>query len=186
MSASGWTALAGVGALALALGAALVAGWQLKEARTLRIERAQPYVAIFAEPSAAASWVFDLVIKNFGRTPATDVRVKIEPRLTRAGSNNGVGEVVELPDVIPILVPGQEWRTLWDTQIARKDSALPSSHSASVRFSDAHGKRKYSFDFGLDWDSAARRDVVDVHGLHDAAKALRGIDATLKAWKGRG
>lgn len=104
----------------------------------------------------------------------------------RAANKPGVSEVVELPEVIPTLVPGQEWRTLWDTQIARKDSELPSRHSASLRFRDAHGKREYSFEFGLDWDSAARRDVVDVHGLHDAAKALRGIDGTLKAWKGRG
>lgn len=183
MSPGGWTALAGVCGVVLALVAAAVAGWQVKEGRRLRLEQAQPYVAVYAEPSAAASWVFDIVVKNFGRTPATDIRLTIDPEVTRAGRAEGVGEVIKLPEVIPTLVPGQEWRTLWDSQIDRRDSGLPSSHLAQVRFRDAIGKHEFSFKFGLDWDAVTFRDVVDVRGLHDAAKALQEINGTLKGWK---
>jgi hypothetical protein len=159
------------------VGAAVVGGWQLKEARRLRIELAQPYVAVYADPSPASSSVFDLVIKNLGRTSATSVRVKIEPALGRAAYGE---EVVELPQVIPTLVPGQEWRTFWDTQMARKDSSLPTRHAVKVRFSDATGKPTYCFRFELDWDASTHRDVVDVSSLHDAAKALQDIRAILK------
>jgi len=177
MSAGGWTALAGVCGVVLALCAALVGGWQIAEARRLRIEQAQPYVAVYAEASPAASFVFDLVIRNFGRTPATDIRVRIQPPLGRAAPGD---DLVELPDAIPTLVPGQEWRTLWDTQMARRDSPLPTRHAVEVRFSDASGRAEYCFQFDLDWDASTRRDVVDVSSLHDAAKALQDIRALLK------
>jgi hypothetical protein len=177
MSAGGWTALAGVCGVLLALSAALVGGWQLKEARRLRIEQAQPYVAVYADPSPAGSWVFDLVIKNFGRTPATNVRVRIEPTLQRAAYGD---ETVALPALLPTLVPGQEWRTFWDTQLARKDSSLPSSYAVEARFSDATGKPEYCLRFELDWEASTHRDVVDVASFHDAAKALQDIRELLK------
>lgn len=183
MSAGGWTALAGVCGVLLALGAALVGGWQLAEARRLRIERAQPYVVVYADVSPASSVVFDLVIKNFGRTPATNVRVQIKPALGRAAYDD---ELVELPAAIPTLVPGQEWRTFWDTQMARKDSSLPNSYAVEVRFSDATGKPAYCLQFELDWHASTHRDVVDVSSFHDAVKALQDIRTILKNATPRG
>jgi hypothetical protein len=183
ISAGGWTALAAVCAFVLALPLAGVAVWQAGEARRLRLEQAQPYVAIFAEPSPAASWVYEVVIKNFGRTPATNIRVRVAPELRRSGKARGAGERVDLPDVIPTLVPGQEWRTLWDSQIDRADAQLADSHTARVSFRDAAGKREFEFEFGIDFEVVARRDVVDVLGLHDVAKALGSISETLKTWK---
>jgi len=183
MSAGGWTALAGVCGVLLALGAALVGGWQLAEARRLRIEQAQPHVVVYADVSPASSAVFDLVIKNFGRTPATNVRVQIEPALNRAAYGD---ELVELPPVIPTLVPGQEWRTFWDTQMARNDSSLPNRYAVEVRFSDATGKPTYCLPFELDWHASTHRDVVDVSSFHDAAKALQEIRTILKDAMPRG
>jgi hypothetical protein len=161
----------------LAFGAAVVGGWQLKEARNLRIEQAQPYVAVYADVSPASSSVFDLVIKNFGRTPAANVRVKVKPALSRAAYGD---ELVGLPSIIPTLVPGQEWRTFWDTQMARKDSPLPNSYAVEVRFSDVTGRPDFCLQFELDWHVSTHRDVVDVSSLHDAAKALQEIRTTLK------
>jgi len=183
MSAGGWTALAGVCGVLLALGAALVGGWQLAEARRLRIEQAQPYVAVYADVSPASSAVFDLVIKNFGRTPATSVCVQVKPALGRAAYGD---ELVELPPVIPTLVPGQEWRTFWDTQMARKDSSLPNNYAVEVRFSDATGKPAFCLQFELDWHASTHRDVVDVSSSHDAAKALQDIRTILKNAMPRG
>jgi hypothetical protein len=154
------------------LGRGIVGSWQLQEARRLRIEQVQPYIAAYADPSPAGSWVFDLVIKNFGRTPATNVRVQILPDLKRAAYDD---ETVTLPAMIPTLVPGQEWRTFWDTQLARKDSSLPSSYVVEARFSDTAGKSEYCLRFELDWDASTHRDVVDVASFHDAAKALQEI-----------
>jgi hypothetical protein len=128
--------------------------------------------------------VFDLVIKTYGRTPATDVRVVIESELRRAASE-GVGELIKMPEVIHVLVRGQEWRTLWDSQIDRNETDLPSHHVAKGTFRDSDGKRSFSADCGLDWDVVSRRDVVEVRGLHDAATALRAISETLKRWRGQ-
>jgi hypothetical protein len=130
-----------------------------------------------ADVSPASSTVFDLVIKNFGRTPATNVRVQIKPALGRAAYGD---ELVELPRAIPTLVPGQEWRTFWDTQMARKDSSLPNSYAVEVRFSDASGRPDFCLPFELDWHASTHRDVVDVSSFHDAAKALQEIRTILK------
>jgi hypothetical protein len=185
MSASTWSALAAWAGVALASFAGAVAYRQLGEARRLRAEQAQPYVVIFTELSAAGSWVIDLVVKNLGSTAATNVRVRIDPPAERAAGGQGISEV-QIPDPIPVLVPGQEWRTLWDTGIARADSGLPDRHMATVAYDDAHGRKSFEFAFVLDWATIKARDVVTVYGTHQAAEALREIRSTLARWNETG
>jgi hypothetical protein len=120
-TADEWSALAGWATAAVALIAGGVAVGQLGEARRLRLEQAQPYVVVFMEASAAGSWYVDLVIRNFGTTATHDVRLEIEPAPHRHAGRSGV---VWLPESIPVLVPGQEWRTFWDTG-QRMDPSRP-------------------------------------------------------------
>lgn len=180
-AAAGLTAIVAVIAGAVAIG-------QLGEARHLRVEQAAPYVVVVMEPSPAAQWVIDLVIRNLGATAATEVRVSIDPPIRRTAppSRQGEPELVTLPNAIPVLVPGQEYRTLWDTAIARKDSGLPDRHDAVVTFKDSRGNSAEPLPFVLDWSPLWLRDVVTVYTEHDAAKALREINGTLKAAKESG
>ena len=176
-----------VGALTLAVLTVLAAFQQVKaalkqveEARQLRLEQARPYVAVFMEPSAAAAQIMDLVIRNFGTTAAYEVRVTITPRPQRAGQAGGV-EDVGLPAVLPTLVPGQEWRTMWDFGPDRKQCGLPDQHTVKVEFRDSRGER-FSEDYQLDWNAFWKQLNVRVYGLHEAAKALKGIDRAVKEW----
>jgi hypothetical protein len=104
MSPVAWSALAEWCALGLAVAVGVVALGQLLEARRLRNDQTRPYVVAFAEPSPAAFAVIDLVIKNFGRTAARDVQVQFEPTVRRA-SGSEPKEAVQLPAVLPVLVP---------------------------------------------------------------------------------
>jgi hypothetical protein len=178
-----WAAAAAWLTALVAVGAAAVAFVQLGEARRLRVEQAAPYVVVTMEPSPAAQWVIDLVIRNLGATAATDVELAITPPIERAAGERGA---VLLPETIPVLVPGQEYRTLWDTAIARKDSGLPDRYEATVTFKDSHGKAAEPLRFVLDWSPLWLRDVVTVYTEHDAAKALREINKTLKESRERG
>jgi hypothetical protein len=188
-SPASWSAVAACVGVLLALIGGMVAFGQLSEARRLRLEQAQPYVVVSMEGSPAGSWVIDLVIKNLGQTAATDVRLKFTPALQRAAPPGSNITAVAIPDSIPLLVPGQEWRTLWDTTQARKDSKLPDEHTVSVTFRDLRGKQSFGpFTFVLDW-KITQRDVVSVHGMHDAAGALQDIRSLLRDWReisGRG
>jgi hypothetical protein len=64
-----------IGTLIVAVVAARAAFRQVAEARELRQEQAQPYVAVYMEPSAATPEIVDLVIRNFGATAAHEVRL---------------------------------------------------------------------------------------------------------------
>jgi len=150
-------------------------------AQELEVERAQPYVVAYTEPSGATPVIIDLVVRNYGATAATDVRISLNPWPMRRASADGKPEKVEIPDVIPVLAPGQEWRTMWDSGIARKDSDLPDRHAGKVTFRGIKGVKRES-DVVLDWTIYRSRRWVEVRGIHDAAVALREMKTIMKKW----
>lgn len=170
-----------VGTLVVAIVAALAAFRQVREARALRQEQAQPYVAVFMEPSAASVQIIDLVVRNFGMTAAHDVQLDISPNLERSVEGGGV-EPVWLPPGLPTLVPGQAWRTMWDSSVHHLQSGLPDRHDARVSFRDSRGQA-LSASYQLDWGAFKGRRWTVTYGIHDAAKALREIDKTMKKWR---
>jgi hypothetical protein len=180
LSADEWSALAAWTAVLLATGAGLIARSQLREARRQRQQQAQPYVVVFAESSPVGEVVLDVAIKNFGTTAAHDIRIEIDPPLRRAAASD---EEVEIPAVIPVLVPGQEWRTFWDSGIARAESELPDRHAATVRFADSDGREIGPYTFILDLEPVKARQYTVVYGEHHAAKALREIRKEIVKWR---
>ncbi len=177
-----WSALAAWVTAGVALAAGMVAARQLGEARRLRLEQAQPYVAVYMESSAAEPHFIDLVMKNFGTTAATDVRLKVVPALQRT-VQGGAPEDVWLPECIPVLVPGQEWRTWWDFGPERAETDLPQRYEASVSYKDAHHRALPTTPAVLDWGAYLGRRWVSVYTMHDAAKALREMSKTLRKWQ---
>ncbi len=166
----------------IAIAAAVIARKQLGEARRVREEQAQPYVAVFMADSAVNKFQ-DLVIRNFGTTAAKDIAVKIEPIPSRASTaEEGYGEVW-LPKEIPTLVPGQEWRTLWDFTPTRVAQGLPDQHTAIVTFEDSQGTR-FELSYDLDWGATRNRMSVREYTVHDGAKALRDMSKDVKKLPG--
>ncbi|SON62254.1 hypothetical protein MSIMFI_03775 [Mycobacterium simulans] len=94
------------------------------QAQRTRDEMAQPTVVMYAEPNPTDWQLLEVVIKNFGSTPAYEVTPTIEPPLQSLPNNLSGGELYEIPipPMIPILAPGQEWRTLWDSAVERKEA----------------------------------------------------------------
>jgi hypothetical protein len=184
-----WSATAAVVTAIVALGAAFVGLWQLREAQTLRLqqerealsirrEKAQPYVAVFMEPLWAVDPKFqELVIKNFGATAAYDVQVQSEPEIVREWK--GDSQKVPLP-LIPTLVPGQEWRVLWDFFPNRSSAGLPDRHDVKVRFKDGHGE-SFEFGYALDWAMNVDRLSVTMYGVHHGVKELKELREQLAA-----
>ena len=186
IEADEWSAVAAWLTALVAVVAGIVAIGQLGEARRLRREQAAPYVVAYMEVSAAADSIIDVVVKNLGQTAATDVRVTFEPPLTRAATTEKgePAEPVELPDSLPVLVPGQEHRTFWDTAIGRHGRDLPDRHEATIIFHDpTTGERTKPFRFVLDWGPLWSRQSVTVYGMHHAATALRAIQKDVHSWR---
>jgi len=177
-----WSALAAWITLLIAVIAASVAWRQLNEARRLRREQAQPYVVIYMEPNAASPRFLDLVLSNLGTTAATDIQLQANPTLQRT-SQGGPSEDVWFPDCIPVLVPGQEWRTYWDFGPDRAGSDLPDRHEVVVTYKDSRGREAFEAPAVLDWGAYKHRRWIGVHGMHDAAKALEDLAKTHQKWQ---
>lgn len=149
-SPGAWAALAAWTTAGVAVAAGAVAMGQLGEARRLRLEQAQPYVVAFMADASRPKYV-DLVIRNFGLTAAADVRVEIDPVPQRSVFAGESWETVSWPARIPVLVPGQEWRTLWDHIPSRDEADLPVRHDAVVRLTDSQRRQAFCFEYVLDW-----------------------------------
>lgn len=193
ITADEWTAAATWLTAIVAATAAIVAKSQLKEARDLRRDQAEatlrqieearrlqreeaaPYVVVYCEENPAGNGLFDLIIKNVGRTVATDIRVTADPPLERAAFS----DPVRLPDVLPVLVPGGQYRSFWDMAAKHYEKRLVTRHEISVTYADSQGEVCATLSYVLDWDVFAP-PAVTAYGMHDAAKALREMNATLK------
>lgn len=173
ISNGGWTAIAAWVGLLLAVVAAIFGYFQFHEARRVRAEQAQPYVAIFMEPTEADPNAVDLIIKNFGATVARDIEIAIAPP-PRSSINGSVGEL-KVPTTIHTLVPGQQWSTFWDTTFHRKDRGLPDRHTATISFKDVRDGRFGPYTFDLNWEPILDRGWVVTHGMHQLAGAVREI-----------
>ena|SRR6266540_1335421 len=94
-SPADWAAAGTVATAIVALVAAWVGFRQVREARTLREEQAQPFIVVDFEPSRAWRNAINLVIENTGKTLAKNVKVTFEPSLESAEKHPGydIGQV---------------------------------------------------------------------------------------------
>lgn len=171
----------------VAVVALIIAVQQVKEAKRAReqaayldAERSQPYVVAYMEASGATPALIDLVIKNYGLTAAYDVRLAVDPWPERVIEPAGP---LAIPTNIPVLAPGQEWRTLWDSGFdrSRDDVDVPTEHRGSVKFRGLNGAERES-GVTLDWSIYSGRRWVTVLTVHDVASQLKAIATTVKKW----
>lgn len=158
--------------------AAVAAFRQVREARTLREEQAQPFVVVDVEENEAGHPYLDLVIRNIGTTLATDVRFDFSPRL-RSGSYEDEGIDISdfhlLKQGIASMPPGRELRFLFDEGplIFQRDE-LPRRYDVEVSFRSTRGPQE-ALRYTIDLDMFFGQHAVVVHGTHHIAKSLRAI-----------
>jgi hypothetical protein len=166
--------------------AAVIAWGQVREARALRIDQAQPYVIVYLKETAASRHLVDLVIENVGRTAARDVRISITPppksALDQGDDSDRFARWGALRDGIDTLAPRQRLSSLFDGLIQRFPSDLPRKYDVTVRFRDDRGDRPHEYHYTLDFDTYFGAQFVAEKGIHDAARALEEILKRVTAW----
>lgn len=169
--------------------AALVYAWrQFQTARHESEDIAQPNVAMYMEPSASDWHLVELVVKNFGQKPAYGIQLEFAspptvPRYESADADNYVDIVaLKLPAEIPYLAPSQEWRTVWDSAVDRKQlgESIGSRFAGAVTFygqprSARQGKAKtkrhqYRTPAVLDWATLHPVERLELLTNHDLAR----------------
>jgi hypothetical protein len=169
--------------------AALVYAWrQFQSAKHETEDVSQPNVAMYMEPSASDWHLVELVVKNFGHKPAYGVQLEFAspPTVARyesADADNYVDIVpLKLPAEIPYLAPSQEWRTVWDSALDRKQlgESIGSRFAGAVTFygepmSSRQGKKKpkrhqYRTPAVLDWGTLHPVERLELLTKHDLAR----------------
>lgn len=127
-----------------------------EQAQKIRKEQAQPNVVLYTELNPAVKQFTEIVLKNFGATPALDVKVTVTPPL-KATPNLVSGDKladVPIPD-FPILAPGQEWRTGWDHSVSRREYQDKWRRLAETSESELTDSEKLEREYRLTRDSNA-------------------------------
>ena len=185
MSAGAWTAIAAWLAVVVGI-AALVYAWrQYQRARDDAAELMQPNVAMFMEPSASDWHLVELVVKNFGRTAAYGIQFKFANPPTvgkyETAYQDAYVDVAELnlPAEIPYLAPTQEWRTVWDSALDRRElgEAIGSRFHGAVTYYDApstdgdrKGRKQFRSTAVLDWGTLQPVERLQLLTTHDLAR----------------
>lgn len=199
LTSDNWSAVGTWAAVGVAIAAAFFALRQVREARISRDEQSQPNVVMFTEPMQADWQFLELVIKNYGQTPAYDVRVSLDTTPEVSPDYQGADITkVAIPDQIPILAPGQEWRALWDHAPDHfAASGIKSRHEGVITYRGDRKKRQHWFapwrtDYArhespvlLDFELLKDTRRVNRRKIHDVAntldKQLKNVDKQLTA-----
>jgi len=73
-------------------------------------------------------------------------------------------------DVLPTMVPGEEWATWWDSAATRWESGQATSSTVTVSFRDSLGG-KHSEHYVLDWNAHEHRQFIVRKDMDDLARA---------------
>jgi hypothetical protein len=191
LDAGGWLAIAAWAALTLGIVVLIWANRHLKKNRQIKTDQVRPQVTMFMEPNASDWHVIELVVKNFGRTAAYDIRFDFLNHPTVAAYEDaqfdGPPEVAELdlPSELTFLASGQEWRTVWDSAISREElgGSIRARFDGSLTYCDAprpdakarkskSSDKRQTFEtkFSLDWATLQPTQRLDLMTSHDLAK----------------
>jgi hypothetical protein len=183
-----WLAWAAWAALALAVIALIYTHRQVRRSRRLAAERIRPHVSMFMEPHPSDWHLIELVVHNFGKTAAHDIRFSFPHPLTVADyedARDGYSNVVELklPSELLTLAPGQEWRMVWDSALDRAElgEGIESRFSGTVTYFDRPDerpgwkfwqprRRPLQTSVVLDWESLPPVHRIELMTTHDRAR----------------
>ncbi len=147
----------------------------------------QPNVAMYMEPSASDWHLVELVVKNFGQKPAYGIQLEFAspptvPRYESADADNYVDIVpLKLPAEIPYLAPSQEWRTVWDSALDRKQlgESIGSRFAGAVTFygraevvapTEEVKRHQFRTPAVLDWNTLHPVERLELLTKHDLAR----------------
>jgi hypothetical protein len=188
LSSGAWTALAVWIAVLVAVGALVYARRQVKRARQQDADILRPNVSVYMEPNAADWHLIELVVKNFGRTPAYGIEFEFRnpPTVPRYEEyDDGYLSIVPLalPDNIPFLAPTQEWRVVWDSALDRAQlgDSIEARFEGAVSYTDrpdepgrkrgGKGKqREFRTPVVLDWTTLHPAERLELLTTHDMAR----------------
>lgn len=144
-----------------------------------RDQQIAPYVVVFFDHQTDSP-IFDLVIKNTGRTAARNVEIAFDPPLQTSLKNYDIEQLAFIHQVIPTLPPDYEIRASVDViDNALKSETLPKHYRVKVTYSGGIKAEKREAEYILDLNIF--NGILETHtrSLTDLTKAVEKISDTL-------
>lgn len=139
-----------------------------------------PYIVVYFD-AQTDSPIFDLVIKNTGKTIANQVKVTFEPPLQTSLKNYDLGRLALIHQPIPAIPPGFELRTSIDRLETRLDSdTLPKQYKVMVTYTGGLNDDVRKLDYLL--DLSVFHGILETHvsSLTDLTHAVGDIPRHLE------
>lgn len=143
-----------------------------------RDQQIAPYVVIYFD-NQTDSPIFDLVIKNTGRTAARDVQIAFDPHLQTSLKNYDIEQLAFLHQVIPTLPPDYEIRASVDViKNVLKSETLPRQYHVKVTYLGGIKATLREAEYILDLN--VFNGILETHtrSLTDLTKAVERISGT--------
>ncbi|MGH9431869.1 MAG: hypothetical protein ACRD3T_10025 [Terriglobia bacterium] len=157
------------GIVAATLVAVIIYVWKtwsmVNEMKLSREEASKPNVVCYFEHNKKILSSYDLIIKNFGNSMASDVKLVFSPPLRGDPARSPLQE-----KRFKAMAPGYEWRTYWDSFLSRS-SSTPDEFIAIVTYRWGPHKKLEEYEVSLDIKS-----LIGVHQLGGTA-----IEAAVEA-----
>ena len=176
-----WEALGTNVTALVAIVAARFAWAQVRHARRLREDQAQPFIVVSLQPSAVWANAINLVVQNIGSTVARNVRFSFNEKPVSKARSQDITQAALFKDGLAVMPPGMRFETLFDISHERYESDLPMSYTVTVSF-DGINKRPDQMEYVLDFASFYGLEVMTELGIHQVAKSLIDINSTMKRW----
>jgi hypothetical protein len=163
--------------------AAGVAGWQVLEARKLRLERNRPFVVVDFDLDMEKGYLIFFDVANTGNSLARDIRIEVVPPL-ESSIDVPVDKLKMLNDGIATLPPGKRLRTFFDMSFRRNEDEkdYPMTHVATVRYKDEKAKRSFEETYNLDLDQYMNMHFLTNHGLGDIYDEIKRTRTMMEKW----
>lgn len=175
-----WTAAGTLVTAGVAAAAAVVAYFQLRQARHLREDQARPFVVVDIVPSEVDLHILNFVIENVGNTVAQDVRLEFDPPIASSLDGYDLAGSALLCDGIPTMPPRRRIEFLFDISHSRLNTDLPKRYDAVVSYKDSRGRPVAPTPYILDIGFLFGLEHITQYGVHHAAKSLREIEKHLR------
>ena len=152
-----------------------VAEKTLQEMKNARDQEIAPYVVAYFDLTPAHR-IIHLVIKNIGKSMATDVVVAFDPPTPDGDITGRVKEVIG--HTIPSLPPDYEIRTIFDSFLSYMEAQYPLSYRVQVSYNGGVSAERRSLQYTL--DLSHYRGIVFTHQatLNDFVEPFKRLVST--------
>lgn len=145
-----------------------------------RDQQIAPYVVVYFDHQTDSP-IFDLVIKNTGRTAARDVQIAFDPPLQTSLKNYNIEQLAFIHQVIPTLPPDYEIRASVDViKNVLRSETLPKLYRVKVSFAGGIKATLREAEYILDLN--VFNGILETHtrSLTDLAKTIEKISDTFE------